>query len=295
MTGNTIDMNQGMPPQRPSKRTISLKRCLYVTTLDGVEHLAAIADDTLADRRQLDRDAATLLARDDITSARITEPQYVAASVVRKGQHDETDHHPVHDRRGAPSPYGRASSHPYARTWSHGHVAPLAPRTYPLHQAEPRPAQDRPEALEPPASDAPGEVPGPRARHGGRRLQLRYATLRPADEEPGDLADRARRRRDQLRPGQGRGDHRPALVARLSPRRRERLLRDQARQLGTRRHRRVQPARRHDGATEVRTLLHPPGRSGDRGRPPAPRATSARTRSRRSGAGRRSRSSTAPS
>lgn len=85
MTGPTIHFNQGMPPQRPSKRSASLKRGLYVTTLDGVEHLAAIADDTEADRRQLDRDAHALMARPDIVKARVSEPAVIIASSVKKG------------------------------------------------------------------------------------------------------------------------------------------------------------------------------------------------------------------
>jgi len=88
MTGSNIHMGEGMPPQRRSKRTTltgQLKRGLYVTTLDGIEHLAAIADDTDADRRQLDRDAMTLMARDDIASARVSEPAVIIAKHVKKG------------------------------------------------------------------------------------------------------------------------------------------------------------------------------------------------------------------
>lgn len=88
MTGpqNRITLaNGGMPPQRRSTRSATLKRGLYVTTLDGAEHLAAIADDTDADRRQLDRDAMMLMAREDIASARVSEPAVIIASSVKKG------------------------------------------------------------------------------------------------------------------------------------------------------------------------------------------------------------------
>ncbi len=85
MTASNIHMGEGMPPQRRSKRAASLKRGLYVTTRDGIEHLAAIADDTDADRRQLDRDALMLLARDDILTVRVSEPAVIIASHAQKG------------------------------------------------------------------------------------------------------------------------------------------------------------------------------------------------------------------
>lgn len=85
MNDPRIIFGQSMPPQRRSKRAASLKRGLYVTTTDGIEHLAAIADDTDADRRQLDRDAHTLMCRDDVRSARVSEPAVIIASHVKKG------------------------------------------------------------------------------------------------------------------------------------------------------------------------------------------------------------------